>query len=62
MADDDRSACESCGDLAPVVAVRRMWVTPPAWDAEGSVREGELERWCTACRLHYPHRVVDDPA
>lgn len=54
----DVATCESCGGDGPVEPVVRMWVTPEAWDREGSVREGDRELWCLACRTHYPHREV----
>jgi len=53
--------CESCGSADEVlVRVRRFYVTPEAWDTPGSVKEGDEESWCFACRSHYPHQVLDD--
>lgn len=49
--------CDSCGDrTGDLTVVQRVYVTPPAWDAEGAteVRPG-TERWCTPCRTSYPH-------
>jgi hypothetical protein len=66
--------CTSCGsDADDVVAVRRVYVTPAAWDTEEKVEVvDELEQWCFPCRTHYPHEevgvdgsaggAVDDPA
>jgi hypothetical protein len=53
--------CESCGapaeDLAPV---RRVYVTPAAWDTEERVDVvDEVERWCFPCRASYPHQPLD---
>lgn len=52
--------CDSCGrDDDDVVAVRRAYVTPGAWDAEPRVQVAdEVERWCFPCRTHYPHEEV----
>ena len=39
-----------------MAAVHRAYVTPEAWDTEGSVtRVDEVERSCAACRANYPH-------
>ena len=53
--------CDSCGSEAVDVApVRRMYVTPAAWDAEEKVEVlDEVERWCSPCRTHYPHQLLD---
>lgn len=56
--------CDSCGrDDEHVVAVRRYYVTPEAWDTEGKVEAAGAEAWCFACRTHYPHVLLerDDP-
>ena len=54
--------CDSCGRDEPgadVVAVHRAYVTPGAWDAEERVDvQAEVERWCFACRSHYPHQEL----
>jgi hypothetical protein len=42
--------------------VRRLYVTPEAWDTPGKVEEGDLEKWCFVCRTHYSHEVVEQPA
>jgi hypothetical protein len=53
--------CESCGrDDEVLTVVRRIWVTPAAWDTEGSVKPGELEAWCATCVVHYPHQEAAD--
>jgi hypothetical protein len=57
------ATCASCG--APdddLTAVRRVYVTPEAWDTEERVDVvDEVEWWCFPCRTHYPHQPVDDP-
>jgi hypothetical protein len=52
--------CDSCGsEQVEVVAVRRVYVTPEAWDTEGKAEVvEEVERWCFPCRTHYPHQEV----
>jgi hypothetical protein len=52
--------CTSCGsDADDVVAVRRVYVTPAAWDTEEKVEVlDEVEQWCFPCRTHYPHEEV----
>jgi hypothetical protein len=62
---DQPSACESCGcEGEQLWQVQRLYVTPAAWDTEGSVEHGELEWWCSVCRTHYPHAdaEADDDA
>ena len=55
--------CESCGrDEDDLLLVRRLYVTPEAWDTPGKVEEGDLEKWCFVCRTHYSHEVVEQPA
>ncbi len=53
--------CTSCGSEADdVVDVRRVYVTPAAWDTEEKVEVvDEVEHWCFPCRTHYPHEEVD---
>lgn len=60
--------CESCGepDARDVVAVHRMYVTPPPFGSEPGAeptvrREDDVEHWCTACRTHYPHVLIEEP-
>jgi hypothetical protein len=52
--------CTSCGSEADdVVDVRRVYVTPAAWDTEEKVEVvDEVEHWCFPCRTHYPHEEV----
>lgn len=54
--------CESCGvDDEVLVEVHRLYVTPEAWDTPASTRRiDEIERWCFACRTHYPHDTAGD--
>ncbi len=58
---DDTQHCDRCGsDGVQVGAVRRVYVTPEAWDTEGKVEVvDEVERWCFPCQTSYPHEVVD---
>jgi hypothetical protein len=52
--------CESCGrDDEDVILVRRLYVTPEAWDTPGKVEPGDEERWCFVCRTHYPHEELE---
>jgi hypothetical protein len=55
-------SCDSCGAPADDrSAVRRVYVTPEAWDTEGRVEVvDEVEQWCVPCRTSYPHQPVDD--
>jgi hypothetical protein len=57
----ESSTCDSCGAPASELAeVRRVYVTPEAWDRAGKVEvDDEVERWCFPCRTHYPHQPVD---
>jgi len=54
--------CDSCGRDEPaedVAEVHRAYVTPAAWDTEERVDvQAEVERWCWACRSHYPHQPI----
>jgi hypothetical protein len=56
------TTCDSCGAPAEdTAAVRRVYVTPEAWDSEGRVDVvDEVERWCFPCRSMYPHQEVGD--
>ena len=55
-----RTTCESCGDESDdLVLVRRLYVTPEAWDTPGRVETAEDEWWCFVCRTHYPHHELD---
>lgn len=59
-APETPAACDSCGDgELELTLVRRLYVTPEAWDTPGRVDVGELEWWCMVCRTHYPH---EDPS
>ena len=62
MAETDDRPCDSCGtEGAELTLVRRIYVTPEAWDTPGSVRAGEVEAWCSVCRTHYPHQDPSEP-
>jgi hypothetical protein len=54
------NTCDSCGtEGEELAAVRRVYVTPEAWDTPGKVEVvDELEHWCFPCRTHYPHQEV----
>ncbi len=40
--------------------VRRLYITPPAWDTEGKITEAvDTEQWCLTCIAHYPHQPVE---
>jgi len=57
----DSGTCDSCGDPGrdDLIALHRLYVTPEAWDTEGNVtRDPDVERWCSACRSHYPHELI----
>jgi hypothetical protein len=50
--------CESCGaEDEDIVLVRRLYITPEAWDHPEKVEEGDEEWWCFVCRTHYPHKA-----
>lgn len=57
---DEADTCDSCGDGdVEVIPVRRIYLTPEAWDQEEKVEVLEaVERWCFPCRSSYPHQVV----
>jgi hypothetical protein len=60
MTDTTPGRCESCGrDDEAVLVVRRLYITPEAWDTPEKVVRGELEAWCFVCRTHYPHEAAD---
>ena len=52
--------CDSCGAQADdLAAVRRVYVTPAAWDTDEKVEVlEEVERWCFPCRSQYPHQPL----
>lgn len=39
--------------------MRRVYVTPEAWDTTGRVETAGVESWCFVCRTHYPHHELD---
>jgi hypothetical protein len=69
----EEGVCDSCGAGADDLVggarpdgpaqrgpAPRHYVTPERWDTPGSVQVvDEVERWCFACRTHYPHEGVD---
>jgi hypothetical protein len=52
--------CDSCGSEPEALeAVRRVYVTPAAWDSEERADvQDEVEHWCFPCRTHYPHQEL----
>jgi DNA-directed RNA polymerase subunit N (RpoN/RPB10) len=58
MASPAPVPCQSCGAPADdLEAVRRVYVTPAAWDQEEKVDVvDDVERWCFPCRSMYPHQ------
>jgi hypothetical protein len=55
------TTCQSCGDRGvETVLVRRLYITPEAWDQPASVRVDDDEWWCFVCRTHYPHQELGD--
>jgi thymidine kinase len=51
--------CESCGRTEDVVLVRRLYVTPEAWDTPEQIVVAGEELWCFVCRTHYPHEQLE---
>ena len=41
--------------------MRRLYITPEAWDSPERVQRGDEERWCFVCRTHYPHEAPGPP-
>lgn len=56
--------CDSCGaEAGDLEEVKRVYVTPEAWDTEGKVEvQPGTETWCFSCRTHYPHQEVGSDA
>jgi hypothetical protein len=54
-------SCDSCGrEDEALTEVRRVYVTPAAWDTEGRVDLApDTEQWCDVCQAHYPHQSPD---
>ncbi len=55
-------ACENCAVVDDeLVLVRRVYVTPEAWDRPASYDVvDEIELWCISCLSQYPHELVTD--
>ena len=53
--------CHNCDfEAIELAAVRRVYVTPEAWDTDPSVRVNpEVEWWCVSCITQYPSEPVD---
>ena len=61
----ESGTCDSCGDLEreDLVTLQRLYVTPGApGEDPTSVRVDDIERWCAACRTHYPHQLIEGEA
>jgi hypothetical protein len=54
--------CENCAvEDDELLLVRRVYVTPEAWDRPASYEVVEPpELWCVSCMSQYPHEVVAD--
>jgi hypothetical protein len=54
--------CENCAvEDDELVLVRRVYVTPEAWDREASYQVvPEPELWCISCLSQYPYELVDE--
>jgi hypothetical protein len=55
-------ACENCAVVDDeLVLVRRVYVTPEAWDRPASYQVVDPpELWCISCLSQYPHDLVSD--
>jgi hypothetical protein len=44
-----------------LVLVRRVYVTPEAWDSPDATARvvAETELWCVSCMSQYPHVLAD---
>jgi len=59
----EMGACESCGEVGcdDLVTLQRLYVQPDRDGADAIVfRVDDIERWCAACRTHYPHQLVSE--
>ncbi|WCO67079.1 hypothetical protein PO878_21560 [Iamia majanohamensis] len=58
----ETGTCDSCGDVDrdDLVTLQRLYVTPGAPGEEPEVRTADIERWCAACRTHYPHQPLPE--
>jgi hypothetical protein len=56
----ETGTCESCGrDDEQLTRVRRVYVTPEAWDSEEKIEVvDDPESWCFVCLTHYPHQPM----
>jgi hypothetical protein len=54
--------CDNCARAdRDLVSVRRVYVTPEAWDTPASsTTMPETELWCFSCRSIYPHEVAEN--
>ena len=55
-------ACENCAVVDDeLLLVRRVYVTPEAWDRPASYQVMDPpELWCISCMSQYPHELVGD--
>jgi hypothetical protein len=54
--------CENCARAdEELVLVRRVYVTPEAWDSPDATARvvDETELWCVSCMSQYPHVLAD---
>lgn len=61
----ESGTCQSCGqpDCDDLVTLQRIYLRPGRGAGEGEaevLRTDDIERWCAACRTHYPHQVVSE--
>lgn len=59
---DAAARCENCDHREDLlVAVRRVYLAPEAWDTPGrEVVLDTVERWCLSCATLYPCRPPSD--
>jgi hypothetical protein len=60
--EPEAGVCENCArEDDELIAVRRIYVIPEAWDTPGSSRIVDaVELWCFSCRSMYPHQVAEE--
>lgn len=59
----ETGTCQSCGqgDCDDLVTLQRLYLRAGRGDGEAEVlRTDDIERWCAACRTHYPHQLIGE--
>jgi hypothetical protein len=53
--------CDNCAIAdADLIAVRRVYLIPAAWDTPASQQVvADVEHWCVSCWSQYPNEPVD---